>query len=458
MKIRLLATLTGLLLTLLTACTSTSNEPLEALANQLFGVSGTLLIPSDQGNCPIDELDIPGEIPRASGATGGLAVLTEPPYQGQPTAITNPSGTGQYVRDVAARYGTPARNTGILVVDDFQGGHYTLDQAVFDLPDTPLPTHDPLKRAAVLQAKLDELQALDKLPHGAFVFNHINALMIAAGYSRISANEKTSGLAVFQHANKTKIYVKAVDIEDFDTEVIAARVIAGLNFLRQPRINVTNIAVNMSFAVVPCSVRDDFRANRANYPTFETYRDELLKRNGGTTLADIHRAIITPVSPDPLQGLISGTLFQPSTVYIASAGNYELPFPMYAAAWSPVISVSSHDFGTTKLSNFSNRGEIMITGAWFKLTNPAGINGKMRDEPQVVYQGTSFSAPAVSVFTAIDLASNSPRCGMKVALPNQPDLAYAPTVFDFPWTRKNLSFTPNFNKLLKVAVQEKCGI
>jgi Subtilase family len=451
-----IALVTSLFFALLTACTSAREEPLEALARTIKGLGGKPLLHGSD-NCPIDDLDIPGEILRTSGSTGGLAVLTEPPYQGQPTAITDPTGTGQYVRDVAARYGTPSHNTGILVVDDFQGGHYTLDQAVFDLPDTPFPTHDPLKRATALQAKLDELQALDKLPHGAFVFNHVNALLVGAGYTRISVNEKTSGLAIFQHRNGAKIYVKAVDIEDFDTGVIAARVIAGLNFLRQPRINVTTIAVNMSFAVVPCSVREDFRANRANYPTFETYRDELLKRNGGITLEQIHRAIITPISPDLLQGLISSTLFQPSTVYIASAGNYGLPFPMYPAAWSPVLSVSSHDFSTTKLSNFSNRGEVMMTGAWFKLTNPAGINGRMFDEPQVVYQGTSFSAPAAVVFTAIDLASNPVRCGMQVALPNQPDLAYAPTVFDFPWTRKDVSVAP-YNMLLKVAVQNKCGL
>ena len=458
MKIRLLAILTSLLLALLTACTSTSKEPLETLSSPLFGVSGTLLIQPDQGNCPIDDLDIPGEIPRASGATGGLAVLNAP-YENQPSSLTYPTGTGQYVKNVAALYGVPARNTGILVVDDFQGGPFTLNQAVYDLQNESFPTNDPIARAEVLQARLDELQDAGQVAHGPFVFNHINALLVAAGYTRISMGEAVTGLAIFRHANGRRVYVQAVDIEDFDTSVIAQRVSQGLNALRGLPLSITNIAVNMSFAVVPCSVLFDFE--NSNLPTFESYIDALLEANNpapGATLAQIRRAIITPISPDPLYNLISNTLFQPSTVYIASAGNYSLRFPMFPAAWPEVVSVSSHDVGSTTISAFSNRGEVMITGGWFRLTNPAGINGPMTNAPRVVYQGTSFSAPAAAVFTAIDLASSPPRCALRVALPTRPDLAYAPTIFDGIWTRKNVAFAANFNKLLKAAVQLKCGI
>jgi Subtilase family len=455
MKIRLLTILTGLLLTLLTACTSTIEEPLEALANPLFGLSGTLLIQPDQGNCPVDELQIPGEKPRLNGSTGGLAVLNAP-YENQPTSLTYPTGTGQYVQKVAALYGAPTRNTGILVVDDFQGGPFTLNQAVYDLQNESFPTDDPIARAEALQARLDELQEAGLVAHGPFVFNHINALLVAAGYTRISVGEAITGLARFRHTNGTRIYVKAVDIEDFDTSVIAQRVSQGLNALRRAPYFVSNIAVNMSFAVVPCSVLFDFDAS--DLPTFESYIDALLDSNPGSTLAQIRRAIITPVSPDPLYNLISGTLFQPSTVYIAAAGNYSLTFPMFPAAWPEVISIASHDVGSSGIATFSNRGEVMITGGWFRLTNPAGINGLMTNAPRVVYQGTSFSAPAAAVFTAIDLASSPPRCALQVALPTRPDLAYAPTLNDGIWTRKNVAFAANFNKLLKIAVQNKCGL
>ena len=226
MKIRFLAILTGLLLTLFTACTSTSNEPLEDLAlterEQLHGVIEPVLIQPDQGNCPIDDLDIPGEIPRLAGSTGGLAVLNAP-YENRPTSLTYPTGTGQYVKNVAVLYGVPTQNTGILVVDDFQGGPFTLNQAVYDLQNESFPTNDPIARAEALQARLDELQDAGQVAHGPFVFNHINALLIAAGYTRISSvAQATGGLAIFQHGNGKKIYVKAVDIQDFDTSIIRA--------------------------------------------------------------------------------------------------------------------------------------------------------------------------------------------------------------------------------------------
>ena len=452
---RFLVILTGLLLTLLTACTSTMEQPLEALSNPLFGVSGTLLIQPNQGNCHIDDLDIPGEIPRANGATGGLAILNAS-YEGQPTSLASPTSTGKYVKNVAARYGTPIRDTGILVIDDFQGGPFTLNQAVYDLQNESFPTDDPIKRAEAIQERLGELQDAGLLAHGPLVFTHVNALLVGAGYTRISVGESVTGLAVFRHSNGTKIYVKAVDIEDFDTTVIAQRVVQGLNALRGAPLFITNIAVNMSFAVVPCSVLFDFEAS--SLPTFERYIEALLDANPGATLAQIRRAIVTPVFPDPLYTLISGTLFQPSTVYVAAAGNYSLPYPMYPAAWPEVVSVSSHEARSTKISPFSNRGETMITGGWFRLTNPAGINGGMSNAPKVVYQGTSFSAPAVAAFTAIDLASNPPECGLQVALPTRPDLAYAPIINAGVWTRKNVAFAANFNKLLNLAVQQKCGV
>jgi hypothetical protein len=456
MTIRLLVTVIGLLLTLLTACTSTTNEPLEALSNPLFGVSGTLLIQPNRGNCPIDDLDIPGEIPRTSGATGGLAVLNAS-YKGQPTSLTYPTSTGQYVKNVAARYGTPIRNTGILVVDDFQGGSFTLNQAVYDLQNESFPTNDPIARAEALQARLGELQAAGLLAHGPLVFTHLNALLVGAGYTRISAGEAVTGLAVFRHSNGTKIYVKAVDIEDFNTSVIRDRVVAGLGALNG--LGVTNIAVNMSFAVVPCSVLFDFEAS--NLRTFEGYIEALLDANPGATLAQIRRAIVTPVSPDPLRDLLAPTFSIPDStyVYVAAAGNYSLPYPMYPAAWPEVVSVSSHDVRSTKISPFSNRGETMITGGWFRLSNPAGINGTMTNAPKVVIQGTSFSAPAVAAFTAMDLASDPPECALQMGvLPLRPDLAYAPTVFDGIWTRKNVVLAANFNKLLRAAVQQKCGV
>jgi hypothetical protein len=111
---------------------------------------------------------------------------------------------------------------------------------------------------------------------------------------------------------------------------------------------------------------------------------------------------------------------------------------MYPAAWPEAISVSSHDVGSG-LSSFSNRGEIMITGAWFRLTNPAGIHGGYTPAPDVVYAGTSFAAPAVTVFTAYELAHDIPQCGLRQDQ-STPDLGYGP-----PWRNLRLAIaTKNY--------------
>jgi hypothetical protein len=97
--------------------------------------------------------------------------------------------------------------------------------------------------------------------------------------------------------------------------------------------------------------------------------------------------------------------------HVASSGNYGLPYAMYPAAWDIVVAVSSQDavppagFGGTP-SSFSNAGEVMAPGALYALsrTSPHG-------DQVLAYAGTSFSAPVVSLFTALDLMRDAPACG-----------------------------------------------
>ncbi len=108
-----------------------------------------------------------------------------------------------------------------------------------------------------------------------------------------------------------------------------------------------------------------------------------------------------------------------SVAFVASSGNYALPYPMFPAAWPEVIAVSSCDVaedGDCELlevantadntedfapvakprrSDFSNLGTVMAPGASFKTS--------LDKDRHDFYQGTSFSAPAVSVYLAYTL-------------------------------------------------------
>jgi Subtilase family len=414
--------LVSLLIALLAACSSNPapESKLESLASPLLGINGKKLIDPTQGNCPVDEFRVPGERMRVRGTAGGIAVLNAS-YPGIPTARAYPTGTANYVKNTAALYGTPSRNVALLVVDDFGAGVYKLEQAVYDLQTLSFPTSDALSRAIAIETKLDILQALGKLSHGALVMNHINALLVSGGYS-VANTSLTGDSVLFKNPSTgTYVLVKAVNTEGFGTSIIAPRLETAFSEVRT--LGYTSVAINISFAIVPCSVRTDFANNRTLYPTFESYAQKIAGING-VPLDTVFRTIRRPIIPDPLYTLIKNQ--QPSgetRVYVAASGNYGLDYPLYPAAWPEVISVSSNDVGAGR-SDFSNRGEIMMTGAWFRLTNPASLNGSFGGAPQVVYAGTSFSAPALSVFTAYDLAIATPRCALQMARPTYPDLAY----------------------------------
>jgi hypothetical protein len=422
--------LVGLLIGLLTACSSdpAPEVRLENLATQLLGINGKNLIEPKLGNCPIDDLRVPGERPRANGSTGGIAVLnaTYPSAPGTST-LTDPSSTATYVKSTAALYGTPSRNVALLVLDDFGAGVYRLGKEVYELQTLPFTTADAVSRAIEIEGKLNALQRLGKLSHGALVLNHSNALLVTGGYS-VAARSTAGDTILFKNPSTgSYVYVKAVNTEGFDTSRIAPKLEAALREVRI--LGYKSVAINMSFAIVPCSVRNDFAANRASYPTFESYARRVAIINS-VPLDTVFRTIRQPVTPDPLYTLIQAQ--QPAgetRVYVAASGNYGLVYPMYPAAWPEVISVSSNDAkpkdnSGAGPSTFSNKGDIMITGAWFRLTNPAALNGSFGDAPNVAYAGTSFAAPAISVFTAYDLANAAPRCALQRLRPTLPDLSY----------------------------------
>ena len=108
--------------------------------------------------------------------------------------------------------------------------------------------------------------------------------------------------------------------------------------------------------------------------------------------------------------------------HVASAGNFGLDYPLFPAAWESVVAVGSLDatlpsgFGAQK-SAFSNSSQVVAPGALYELSR--SIDG----DQVLAYAGTSFAAPVVSLFTALDLMQDAPRCGTPTAsnLTDEPD-------------------------------------
>src|SRR5690606_821315 len=95
-----------------------------------------------------------------------------------------------------------------------------------------------------------------------------------------------------------------------------------------------------------------------------------------------------------------------SIVHVASSGNFGNDYALYPAAWPTVVSVGSLDVDGRRYSadrsSFSNAASVPAPGHAFPLADRHGRT--------VAYAGTSFSAPVVSLFSAIDQMLRGTQC------------------------------------------------
>ena len=432
----------------------------------LLGLSTEQLIDESAGNCPNNEFEIPGQGAHAKGGIGGLAVA---PY---PTASTPGDATSAayYIREQAQP--DFVVTSAILVVDDFNGdfsdGVYFPDRDGLENLRM-LPEQGPDERARDQEEMMDELEARGQLSHGALVFNHTLALLSVfdqnVGIRTLRVDTPASGvpsafepldvmLAEFPYLGIT---VAAVDTEDFDTAVIAGRIAATLRALTADQ-GVTRFAINLSFGLVPCSVREDFRAAKEEFPTltFELYVEEVLKANRIQGFREqLVSLLTTPIENDPLLALAEdeenldvelprereGPIM---ITYLASAGNYGHDWSLAPGYWSEFVSVSASNLSGIfdKADDYSNRGEVLLPGGFFKLTFYDPANRTWVTYPDISVAGTSFAAPVLSVYTALDFTNGTPRC---TPTPLSP-LAYFNT--DPPVSKP----LPKLNELLSTTV------
>ena len=379
-------------------------------ASRLVSLSREMLIDEGLGNCPINEIKIPGEGLRAAGSSGGLFTS---PF----TFNTVPDDLYKVVKDTI-NLASPAFNqpTAILIVDDFDG--MGLSQPGTYLPD-----------------------ARGNGSHGALVLNHTLALLNTFDPIGDPAKQLGNALPVYDPAPDIPfdfrplnvplvefpnfgITVAAVDTQDFDTDIIAGRIAATLHTLSQR--GISRFAINLSFGLVPCSVLEDFEEVKKRYPTFEAYRDAILNANRLDVTRfreELAQILTTPVGQLPLRQLaqLDPEDYFPRTnmvAYLASAGNYKMDHSLYPGYWPEFASVSAADLSTWQAPNvypskdytYSNTGEVLLPGGYYQFTHYDPSVGDWVSERDIAFAGTSFAAPVLSVFTALDYTGRAPRC------------------------------------------------
>lgn len=422
-------------LALLVGCQSTTEMPFEVLATD----------PNSDRNCTINQFEAREEGLHARGGTGGMA-LNYPGSRATPVALPSfVSGQLNAIDDFAI-----TEDVAILILDDFGGGfyngipvksNYRLGKALFDYRHKGNTAKE---ITANLRVFLEQQMKTNRLPHGALVYNHTLAVlerMTGVSVSSISPN----GSQVTFMLNGKKIVVKAIETNNFDTLTIRNNLESTIEALTAQ--NIRNIAVNMSFSIVPCEIILGYKTSK-----FDSLEDYLLalEEDGGEGFASLEDAfddIATMLVGDPLRNFIDTTsptsLAAFNIIYVASAGNYSLNFSLAPAVWPNVISVASSNASTRfQQSSFSNDGEIMTPGAWFTLTDPLNRNGVGKNAAEMVYAGTSFSDVKVTLFSALDIgkAGTDQECAALGGI--TPDLAYPYPVFA--------------NKSLASAIAERC--
>ena len=393
-------------------------RPARDVVLELKGLSGEPWINTGEGNCTINDFDIPGQGWRINDDVGGITILEgNAPY---PDVIT-PEPVGADLVNLASP-GSLDMGVALIVVDDFNGIRKVQD-SVFELGEGVFKIHERVNAGDVvaLETELAQLEMDQQLSHGALVMNHISALLDATKLFQVDYSSLTNGVVKFiphsgQHLGHIKL--KGVDTENLTTTVIANRMSNAIN--EAVNNGYSKVVVNMSFSIVPCGIVNDFEANREQFPDIESYTEAVADANAelkgeeqseeGFANSLIH-VIAEPFTgffkDDALYNFIRQTTEAEAILYVASAGNYGLTFPMFPAAWQEVVGVSaSNASDALDQSIFSNSGEVMSTGAWFNLTDPE--TGFVN--PFIAYAGTSFSAPNVATFGALDFIQRAHKC------------------------------------------------
>ncbi len=406
--------------------------PPPATLGELTSLSGGMF-DEQAGNCASSFLTRPGQGLQAVGAglqavgaVGGL-------FQGQTSSF---NGTLVTPAQVAAELdqqfsvaGSSARSV-ILVVDDFSNG--------YELP------------AAVFQPGADLSALTGQISHGALVLHHIleTANLLDDSYP-LGADYATPG-GYFDGQpyygfgfNGVEFFVQAVNAGQFDTDTIADKIRAAMLYYGVGAGEASNMVVNMSFAVVPCSVLHDY-ASTTGLATFQDYLGALAAQNrvGAQYVGELDQLVSTPVDlgGDPLLAFIDCPLPSPDwercdggvgtgsavvdkLFMVASSGNYGNGYPLYPAAAANVISVGSLAAvagGGYSAASYSNLAEVAAPGGLFELASGGGST--------VAYAGTSFAAPVVSLFLGIDNMTHQPRCyGPNLDEREAPGMAYGGT-------------------------------
>lgn len=378
------------------------------------------------------------------------------------------------LRDVLERLAREStEDVAIIVADDFAGGHFKIPDEVFGFRNQDSDKRD-------LQAMVDS----GKLSHGALVLHTLNALIATSEqFSGPNLMDVEAGVFEWSSPTGTRLVVRGVDLSTSDptapitSTTIATRIADSINFWSDQVTSVeiaapSHFVVNMSWVLLPCATVEAFLKAKNLFPDYRTYI-LALEAPEGTSLAAAKELYESGASEDGrefVEAMMALLSWVPATnpvyqlthfddllardgqgsriAFVASAGNFFMPYQMLPAAWDHVVGVGSpnpveQSPASTQPPPFSNYyADVVAPGAWFHL-QPELAWDPTDGDGQLSYAGTSYSAPIVSLVTALDIASKS-YCTKEWRSNDRPGLAPEVLKAADTWLADALSIGPPY--------------
>lgn len=396
------------------------------------------------GHCVAHEFNVPGQGVHLSGSgvhlsgsVGGM-VLGPIVYEDSEDPSASAALTPTDVRTVVMDTTGPAesafldqeltRDVLIIVADDFAKGNYTVPRDVFTL------TNDETSRDM-----LRTMVETGEFSHGALVMHHLNELIAATGrfdlvkdqltYRRDNA-DITIPVYFWQWvvgSEPRTVIVAPLDMSDLagDPATVEAIDVAGVvnalnSYLGQlfgavasaHNQALDDVVVNFSWVFLPCASIQEFLDDPREFDSYDEYLEwiELLDETVDfgqlmRFLGDVDDQYLVDIFQEG--GSVEGSAQR--TMFVAAAGNFSREYQMLPAGWSHVVGASVAEVPARELpGRYANFGDVTVAGEWISLQE-LSENGGMTQATQLSYAGTSFAAPLVTLYSALDLVGEE-RC------------------------------------------------
>lgn len=436
-RVRQVLERSSVLWAILLACLADAQPPEE---NWTFNVDRATQ-EVESGHCVAHEFNVPGQGVHLSGSgvhlsgsVGGM-MLGPITYRDSEDSSTSVTLTPMDVRTVVNETSGPAesafldqailRDVLLVVADDFAQGRYTVPEEAYSL------TADEADRE-----RLAAMVENGDFSHGALVMHHLNALIAATSRFNLVREElpdpkqQDDALPIYIWERSDpdgpgKIIVGPLNMSSLQagsaSEIDVQAVLNALNGSLGQMIgdvaarfspDLEDVFVNFSWVFLPCESVRAFLADPRGFASYDQYLESIGLLDETVDLSQLMRYLGSENS-QLLNGYFQGgEKFEVPVqriMFAAAAGNFAREYQMLPAGWRYVVGASVAEVPDRDLpGRYANAGDVTVAGEWIALQELSEA-GELMSATELSYAGTSFAAPLVTLYSALDLVGEE-RC------------------------------------------------